>query len=90
MPKPNKQAKRPRDVNQWARQIVEESTHLDEIAPPEAAEPIPPSTAQISAYMAKMGSKGGKIGGKRRLETMSARKRSAIARKAAESRWKSR
>jgi hypothetical protein len=43
---------------------------------------------QISALMAHMGKKGGKIGGKRRLETMSAKERSRIAKKAAEARWR--
>jgi hypothetical protein len=37
--------------------------------------------------MAEMGRKGGRIGGKRRLETMTDRQRSAIARKAAKARW---
>lgn len=91
MPKPNKQAKRPTDVNQWARQMVEESTHQDEAPPPEPAPTMPvnapPTAAQISAYMAEIGRRGGKIGGKRRLETMTDTKRSAIARKAAQARW---
>jgi len=38
--------------------------------------------------MASLGRKGGKIGGKRRLETMSAEARQEIARKAAQARWK--
>jgi hypothetical protein len=38
--------------------------------------------------MAAMGRKGGKIGGKRRLETMTATQRSAAAKKAAQARWK--
>jgi len=47
-----------------------------------------PSKAQISRLMASLGRKGGKIGGKRRLETMSAEARQEIARKAAQARWK--
>ena len=41
----------------------------------------------LSAHMAKLGAKGGKIGGKRRLETMTSEQRSLIALKAAQSRW---
>jgi hypothetical protein len=37
--------------------------------------------------MAAIGRKGGKIGGKRRMVTMSAKKRSELARKAAAARW---
>jgi hypothetical protein len=43
--------------------------------------------AQISHLMAEMGRRGGKIGGKRRLETMTAAQRSAVALKAARARW---
>lgn len=92
MPKPIKQAKRPRDVNQWARQMVDESTKEDAPSPIIPVEVIPlaqvPTAAQLSLYMAEMGRKGGQIGGKRRLETMTARQRQIAARKAALSRWK--
>jgi hypothetical protein len=37
--------------------------------------------------MAEMGRKGGRIGGKRRLETLSDRRRSQIAKQAARARW---
>jgi len=37
--------------------------------------------------MAEMGRKGGRIGGKRRLETLSDRRRRQIARNAAKARW---
>ena len=94
MPKPEKQPKRPRDVNQWARQILQESTHKNEAPPAESPATMhanPPSTAiQISAYMAQIGSKGGKIGGKRRLVTMTARERKSVAKKAAMARWAAR
>jgi hypothetical protein len=45
----------------------------------------PPSL--ISQYMAKIGSKGGKVGGKRRLQTMTAEQRRQAAAKAARARW---
>jgi hypothetical protein len=40
--------------------------------------------------MSQMGRKGGKIGGKRRLETMTDEERTAAAQKAARARWGSR
>jgi hypothetical protein len=42
---------------------------------------------QYSAHMAMLGAKGGRIGGKRRLETMTYEERSAIALKAVRARW---
>lgn len=46
-----------------------------------------PSKSLISQVMSKMGEKGGKIGGKRRLETMTPEERSQAALKAAHARW---
>jgi hypothetical protein len=46
-----------------------------------------PSKSMISQVMAEMGRKGGQIGGKRRLETLSDRRRSQIAKDAARARW---
>lgn len=45
---------------------------------------------EIREYFRKQGSKGGKIGSKRRLEKLTAEERSAIAKKAAQARWKRR
>ncbi len=78
MPK-RKSTKRPADVNQLAHQLVQESTELDE-------EPTL-SKADISRFMAEMGRRGGKIGGKRRLVTMTPEERSEIALRAARARW---
>jgi hypothetical protein len=47
-----------------------------------------PTKAQVSLLMSVMGRKGGKIGGKRRLVTMTATERKRIAAKAANSRWR--
>ena len=69
--------RRPADPSQWAYQIVKESVQ-DE--PPTPA-------AQVSKVMAEMGRKGGKIGGKRRLETMTKEERSDAASHAANKRW---
>ena len=43
--------------------------------------------AEISAFMAEMGRKGGLIGGRRRMETLSPARRSALASHAARARW---
>ena len=90
MRKPHKHPKRPKDVNEWAHQIVRQSTHQGTTA---SVEPIPevvslPNPGQISALMAEMGRRGGLIGGKRRLETMSKAQRTEAASKAAKARWK--
>jgi hypothetical protein len=79
MPKRNKQEKRPTDVNQLAHLIGNASTQEEAIQPP--------TTAQISMLMAQLGRKGGKKGGKRRLETMTPNERKAVAKKAAKARW---
>jgi hypothetical protein len=81
MPKRIKQEKRPKDVNQLAHYLGDASTRID-------GDTLPPTREQVSLLMAEMGRKGGRIGGKRRLETMTAKKRSSIARKAAQARWK--
>ena len=44
--------------------------------------------AALREYFRAEGSKGGKIGAKRRLEKLTAEERSAIAKKAAAARWK--
>jgi hypothetical protein len=72
--------KQPRDINQLAHKLVDLTTQDERNIPR-------PTKEQISLLMAELGRKGGKIGGKRRLETMSSAKRSAIAHKAATARW---
>jgi hypothetical protein len=71
--------KRPRDPNQLAKWIVEQSA--------EEAQPVPPPPSGLSAYMAAMGRKGGMVGGKRRLVTMTPEARKRAATKAAQARW---
>ena len=46
------------------------------------------SASVLHDIMSIMGRKGGRIGGKRRLETMTPEERSAAALKAARARWK--
>lgn len=79
MPKRNKHDKRPKDVNQLAHHLVDLST-----AEQGSMALLPPN---LSAYMAAIGSKGGKIGGKRRMKTMTPKQRTKIAKKAARARW---
>ena len=75
--------KRPRDPNQLAKWIVDRSTQET----PEPKE-IPSTPASLSEYMAAIGRKGGQIGGKRRLKTMTKEQRRTVATKAASIRWK--
>jgi len=66
-----------KDANESAFQMVRRSTGQDSL----------PAKSEISRVMAAMGRKGGKIGGKRRMQTMTAEQRSEIATKAAQKRW---
>lgn len=82
MPKPIKQGNPRTDVNQLAQHLLSISTIVE-------TEPVDPLTsATISRYFSEMGKKGGKIGGKRRLETMTPEERRSAASKAAKARWK--
>ena len=62
--------------------LGEESTRDKE---PEKAKA--PTKAEISRFMAAMGSKGGKKSAKARMEKIDPRERSRIALKAAQTRW---
>jgi hypothetical protein len=66
-----------KDSNQIAAAVVKLST----------TEPAEYDQVTLSRVMAEMGRKGGKIGGKRSLETMSVADRKKRARKAAKARW---
>ena len=68
------------DVVQNARRVVDESLRRAGAAP--VVNP-----AMISQVMAEMGRRGGKIGGKRRLETMTPEERKASAQAAINARW---
>jgi hypothetical protein len=79
---------RPTDVNQLAHHLVRLSTQSDpDVQESIALKPERPTKSEISRVMAAMGSRGGKIGGKRRLVTMTAEQRKQIAVKAAKKRW---
>jgi hypothetical protein len=77
MPKRKKQQRWP-DVNEVAYDLVQRST----------ANTREPSSSEISRVMAALGRKGGKIGGKRRMDTLTAEQRKQIATNAAKVRWR--
>jgi hypothetical protein len=87
MPKQLKQKRRTADENEVAFQLVQRATQEPDASPSLGQNPVPSS---ISEYMAQIGSKGGKVGGKRRLKTMTAEQRRKVAQKAAKARWKKR
>lgn len=62
------------DTVQNARRVFIEATQTTELT-------------IVQQVMREMGAKGGKIGGKRRLETMTDAERSRSAKKAAKARW---
>jgi hypothetical protein len=82
--------KRPRDPNQHAKWTVDVFT--GQIPTPE--EPATPAVvtppASLSEYMAAIGRKGGKIGGKHRMKTMTKEQHPKVATKAARARWRKR
>jgi hypothetical protein len=67
------------DINQAAFQMVRRSTGT--------ADPPKVTASEVSRVMAAMGRKGGKIGGKRRLETMTPEQQREVAMKAAKTPW---
>jgi hypothetical protein len=72
---------RPRDLNQWAKRMVD-------VATGEATdrEPTPEEHGKDPAAVS-LGRRGGLKGGKARAENMSPERRSEIAKRAASSRW---
>lgn len=81
MPKRSSKKKRPTDVSQLAKQIVDEATSEEPQEGPEAAD-----DGKNPAAVA-LGRLGGLKGGKARAEKLTKEKRSEIARKAAQARW---
>ncbi len=78
---PNRSSKkRPRDINQLAKYIVDLSTGEIEEPEPEKSEKNP---AAVS-----LGRLGGLKGGKARAASLTPQQRSEIAKKAAEKRWR--
>ena len=73
--------KRPRDVNQLAKMIVDISTG-------EVADEAPKPEREKNPAAVALGRLGASKGGQARAAKLSARKRKEIARKAANARWK--
>lgn len=67
------------DLNQLAKRLVEEAT---------GAAPITPPPKEKNQAAVELGRLGGKKGGKARAESLTPEQRSDIAKKAAQSRWK--
>ena len=77
---PERSTKRPRDINQLAKWIVDQTTS-DE---PEPTEKLPPEKDPLAV---ELGRRGGLKGGRARAEKLSPEQRSDIAKKAAAARW---
>jgi hypothetical protein len=79
---PEKRPKRPRDVNQWAKHMVDLATGQAQDAPLDAR-----GRAKDAKAIAR-GRAGGKKGGKARSAKLTPEQRIEIARLAAQTRWK--
>ncbi|HEX9220840.1 MAG TPA: hypothetical protein VF858_10190 [Gemmatimonadaceae bacterium] len=84
MPKGSSKREKREDSSQAARRVVDTVIERSEAD----AEPEIEITPEMRAAAAAFGRIGGRIGGPRRAEALSARKRSEIAKKAAAARWK--
>jgi len=82
MLKRDKQKKLPKHADQLAHLLAEFSTQEP------VTETGPMLSSSLSAYMSAMGRKGGLIGGKRRMKTMTPEQRRKVAQRAAKARWK--
>jgi hypothetical protein len=88
-----KKPRRPTDPNKAAQSLIGEHMRRVESAkkPWEASEEPPAifdAQTVISEHMRKLGAKGGKVSGAKRMENLSKKARVAIAEKAAAARWK--
>jgi hypothetical protein len=77
---PAKHPKRPRDLNEWAKRMVD-------IATGQVADSQPSPESGKNAAAVELGRLGGLKGGKARAAKLSAKRRSDIARKAAQARY---
>ena len=83
---PKRISTRPSDVNQAAYLMVQRSTAEPELENP--TKKLPRAfKAEISRVMSAMGRRGGKIGGKASLVTMTPQERRERALQAAKARW---
>ena len=85
MPKPlKKKRKRPSDPILAAQELLAETEALTERL---GGADVVDFKAHLSVYMKKLGKKGGKVSGKRRMQNLTPEQRSEIALKAARVRW---
>jgi hypothetical protein len=77
-----KRPKRPRDLNQWAKRMVDIATGAVE-----DREPTPEEQGKDPAAVS-LGRRGGLKGGKARAASMTPEQRTELAKKAAAKRWK--
>lgn len=73
----SRKPKRPRDLNQLAKSIVDEATGQTDALPEDTRDPL----------AVELGRRGGLKGGKARAAKLTPEQRSEIARKAAAKRW---
>lgn len=93
---PKRISKKLKDSNQIAAAVVAAATDTDPLLVAVTGQGkvyLGENTSQsdreaISRVMSEMGRKGGKIGGKKSLETMTPGQRKKRAKKAADARWK--
>jgi hypothetical protein len=81
---PDRSTKRPRDPNQLAHQVFLESVGEAPKYDPDQAKPVDPSK---NPHAVALGRLGGLKGGAARAASLSPKKRSQIAAKAAKTRW---
>lgn len=89
MPKPIKKARKSTDLNVTAADMVRRSLAAHESAQAAVQEPKNGADTfkeQLSDYMSRLGRKGGKISGAKRME-MPVEQRREIASKAAQAMW---
>jgi hypothetical protein len=84
---PKRISNRPSDENEAAFLMVQRSTAEPEPKPETLKRTPKVSKADISRVMSAMGKKGGKIGGKRSLVTLTSEERRERALLAAKTRW---
>jgi len=87
MPERSSKPKRPRDINEPAYAIVQESTRERVDEPGQAPEPMP-DVSQKNPHAQALGRLGGLKGGRARAAKLPPEERSEIARKAAQKRWR--
>jgi hypothetical protein len=79
----DKRPRRPRDLNQLAKRIIDIATGEDK----EADSAGPPDPGK-NPHAVELGRLGGKKGGVSRAQKLSAEERKQIAQKAAQARWR--